>query len=161
MPSAPLSTVRLPIVPNAFGTPVPDPERFDVPEDHQDLPSVPDPADSSGAPMGGDVPPMRTPAAARQFDPWGDSAYPTGHGVDVIGYRVEAVDGRAGKIDSASPAADSGYLVVDTGPWVFGKKVLISAEAVNSIDPQTHRVYVDRTRDEIRHAPAYDPTDLR
>ena len=47
-----------------------------------------------------------------------------GRGVDVTGYSVEAVDGGIGKVDEATYDVGSSYLVVDTGPWIFGKKVL-------------------------------------
>ncbi|HET8812946.1 MAG TPA: hypothetical protein VFM67_10140, partial [Gaiella sp.] len=44
-------------------------------------------------------------------------------GIDVTGYEVEASDGSIGKIDEATFDTGSSYIVVDTGPWIFGKKV--------------------------------------
>ena len=41
---------------------------------------------------------------------------------DVVGYDIEALDGGIGKIDEASDDVGAGYLVVDTGPWIFGNK---------------------------------------
>ena len=42
---------------------------------------------------------------------------------DVTGFEVEATDGGIGKVDEATNEVGSSYLVVDTGPWIFGKKV--------------------------------------
>jgi PRC-barrel domain protein len=78
--------------------------------------------------------------------------------VSVVGYHVEARDGSIGKIDEASEEAAASYIVVDTGPWIFGKKVLLPAGVIERIDPENERVYVDRTKDEIKSAPEFDPS---
>jgi hypothetical protein len=75
---------------------------------------------------------------------------------DLSGYKVEARDGSIGKIDKASDAVGSACIVVDTGPWILGKKVMIPAGAVQDVDPDTETVFVDRTKDEIKNAPEYD-----
>ena len=48
----------------------------------------------------------------------------------LAGYDVEAMDGGIGKIDEASYDVGAGYIVVDTGPWIFGKKVLLPAGVI-------------------------------
>ena len=75
---------------------------------------------------------------------------------DLTGYKVEAIDGDIGKIDKASNEVGSACIVVDTGPWIFGKKVLIPAGIVRSVDPDTETVFVDRTKDAIKNSPEYD-----
>ena len=75
---------------------------------------------------------------------------------DVVGYRVEAVDGHIGSIDEASYEVGSSYLVVDTGPWIFGRKVLLPAGTVQRVDRDERKVYVDRTKDQIKGSPEYD-----
>ncbi|TXS16736.1 PRC-barrel domain containing protein [Streptomyces sp. ms191] len=82
----------------------------------------------------------------------------TGHrrGTDLIGYRVEAVDGSIGKIDRHTEDVGSSYLVVDTGVWIFGRKVLLPAGTVERIDTAERKVHLDRTKDQIERAPAYD-----
>ena len=50
----------------------------------------------------------------------------------------------------------SSYLVVDTGPWIFGRKVLLPTGVVKRIDTLEHNVYVDRTKHQIKAAPEYD-----
>ncbi|NIK58662.1 PRC-barrel domain-containing protein [Kribbella shirazensis] len=58
---------------------------------------------------------------------------------------------------TAHEAGTSG-LVVDTGPWIFGRKVLLPAGVVDRVDTEERKVFVDRTKDEIKDAPEYDET---
>jgi len=74
----------------------------------------------------------------------------------LAGYGVEATDGSIGTVAEASFATDHGYLVVDTGPWIFGRKVLLPAGTVQHVDHEERTVYVDRTKDQIKHSPDYD-----
>jgi hypothetical protein len=78
-------------------------------------------------------------------------------GADLTGFTVEATDGRIGKIDKHSGEAGAGYIVVDTGVWIFGKHVLLPAGLISSIDVTGQVVHVDRTKDEIKDAPEFDP----
>jgi hypothetical protein len=148
-----------PVSPNMFGSPVPDPERIDPPGGFAHMPpSAPDPVEGSTAPMTGDVPPMGVPSMVHRFDPWNyREGAVVGDGSDLVGYRVEAIDGHIGKIDEASTLVGESYLVVDTGPWIFGKKVLLPAGTVTHIDSLEKRVYVDRTKGQIKDSPEYDP----
>jgi hypothetical protein len=83
----------------------------------------------------------------------------TGDEVDLTGYPIAAVDGDIGHVDEATnELLGSSYLVVDTGPWIFGRKVLLPAGVVERIDTVEHKVYVDRTKDQIKNAPEYDQT---
>jgi hypothetical protein len=84
---------------------------------------------------------------------------PTG-GRDLSGYGVEAIDGSIGKIDEATFDAGSSYLIVDTGPWIFGKKVMLPAGVIQRIDENDEKVWVNRTKDEIKNAPEYDATTV-
>jgi hypothetical protein len=81
--------------------------------------------------------------------------------VDLTGYKVEATDGSIGKIDEATTEAGGSFIVVDTGPWIFGKKVLLPAGVINKIDADTETVFVDRTKDEIKDAPEFDEETYR
>ena len=83
----------------------------------------------------------------------------SGHvsGADLVGFHVEATDGRIGRVDRLSEEAGSQYLVVDTGPWIFGRHVLLPAGAVVRVDRDDETVHVDRTKDEIKNGPEYDP----
>jgi ribosomal 30S subunit maturation factor RimM len=82
---------------------------------------------------------------------------PAGYDADLTGYSVAAVDGDIGHVDEASnELLGSSYLVVDTAPWIFGRKVLLPAGVVERIDTIEKKVYVDRTKDQIKAAPEYD-----
>ena len=78
-----------------------------------------------------------------------------GSSTDITGYKVEAIDGSIGKIDEATYETDASYVVVDTGPWIFGKKVVLPAGVIARIDPDDETVYVNRTKDEIKNAPEF------
>jgi hypothetical protein len=76
--------------------------------------------------------------------------------VDLRGFEVEATDGPVGKVEEATYELGSSWLVVDTGPWIFGRRVLLPAGTIASIDTDERKLYVDRTRDEIKEAPEHD-----
>ena len=75
---------------------------------------------------------------------------------NIVGYSVEALDGSIGKVDEATFDAGSAFIVVDTGPWIFGKKVMLPAGVVKSADHDDETIFVDRTKDEIKNAPEFD-----
>jgi hypothetical protein len=80
---------------------------------------------------------------------------------DVSGFSVEAVDGSIGKVDEATYDVGASYIVVDTGPWIFGKKVLLPAGVIDHVDLDTETVYVNRSKDEIKNAPEFDEATYR
>jgi hypothetical protein len=75
---------------------------------------------------------------------------------DLTGFEVEARDGGIGKIDQASYEAGSASIVVDTGPWIFGKKRLLPAGVIETIDLDKRTVRVSCTKDQIKNAPDFD-----
>ena len=77
----------------------------------------------------------------------------------LVGFSVEAGDGTIGHVDAASNQAGAGHLVVDTGPWIFGSKVLIPAGAITTVDQAEKKVYVDLTREQVKEAPEFRPDD--
>ncbi|MFD5932583.1 PRC-barrel domain-containing protein [Streptomyces sp. NPDC060333] len=77
-------------------------------------------------------------------------------GADLTGYKVEATDGSIGKVDKHSDEVGSAYIVVDTGPWIFGKEVLLPAGTVVRIDADDEKIHVDRTKEQIKNAPEFD-----
>jgi hypothetical protein len=101
--------------------------------------------------------PTSTPYPERSFQPWGYREDVSLSGADLAGYKVEATDGAIGHVDEAGHEVNANYIVVDTGPWIFGKKVLLPAGTINHVDHDEQRVYVDRTRDQVKAAPEFDP----
>ena len=82
-------------------------------------------------------------------------------GTDITGFKVEALDGEIGKVDEATYWSGSSYIVVDTGPWIFGKKVMLPAGVIDRIDVDSGRVFVNRTNDQIKNAPEFDEATYR
>ena len=80
---------------------------------------------------------------------------------DITGFTVEAIDGDIGKVDDASNEVGSSYVVVDTGPWIFGKKVMLPAGVIRDVDPDAQTVFVNRTKDQIKNAPEFDESRYR
>jgi hypothetical protein len=81
--------------------------------------------------------------------------------LNLSGFGVEATDGGIGKVDESTHEIGSGFLVVDTGPWIFGKKVMIPAGAISRIDEMDRRIWVNLTKDDIQNAPEFDETTFR
>jgi hypothetical protein len=76
---------------------------------------------------------------------------------DLIGYEVEATDGKVGKVDEKTTLVQNqGFVVVDTGPWILGKKVMIPAGIIQSVELDEQKLYVDRAKDQIKNAPEFD-----
>src|SRR5215207_758166 len=93
------------------------------------------------------------------FQPW-EYRTETGfaQGTDLTGYAIAAVDGDIGRVDEATYESGASYVVVDTGPWIFGRRVLLPAGVIERIDTAEKKVYVDRTKEQIKDAPEYDET---
>ena len=85
----------------------------------------------------------------------------TAPNIDLSGFKVEATDGDIGKVDEATNEVGSSFIVVDTGPWIFGKKVMVPAGLIRDIDPDAETVFVNRTKDEIKNAPEFDESTFR
>ncbi|TMG42865.1 MAG: PRC-barrel domain containing protein [Chloroflexi bacterium] len=82
---------------------------------------------------------------------------------NVIGYHIAATDGDIGHVedflvDDTTWAIR--YMVVDTSNWWFGKKVLVSPGWVAGVDWNDSKLHVDMTREQIKNAPEYDPSEL-
>ena len=101
---------------------------------------------------------MTSSASQAAWEPWtyrrdvGVSAGQT----DLAGFDIEATDGSIGKIDEATYDVGSSFVVVDTGPWIFGNKVMLPAGTIRRVDWDDRKVYVSRSKDEIKSAPKFD-----
>jgi hypothetical protein len=82
-------------------------------------------------------------------------------GTNLEGFEVEATDGGIGKVDEATNEVGGSYIVVDTGPWIFGKKVMLPAGVTQTVDFDEQKVYVNRTKDEIKNSPEFDENSYR
>jgi hypothetical protein len=77
-------------------------------------------------------------------------------GNDLSGYVIEAVDGDIGTVDKASGEVANSYLIANTDGLILGRKVMLPAGVVSGIDHVNRRVFVDRTKDQIKNAPQFD-----
>ncbi|MCU1429574.1 MAG: hypothetical protein JWL83_3574 [Actinomycetia bacterium] len=76
---------------------------------------------------------------------------------DLVGYEVSARDGNVGKVEEVVIGDDGReYIVVDTGFWILGKKRMIPAGAIDTIDPKNKRINVRMKKSDIKSAPDYD-----
>ena len=89
-------------------------------------------------------------------DIWTYSEVYTSKPMNIEGFEVQATDGDIGKVDEATYDVGSSYIVVDTGPWIFGKKVLLPAGVIQDIDLDNEKVLVRLTKDQIKNAPEFD-----
>jgi len=80
---------------------------------------------------------------------------------DLTDFDVEAADGGIGKVHEATNEVSGSYIVVDTGPWIFGKKVLLPAGVIERVDAEERRVHVSQTKDQIQNAPEFDENTYR
>jgi len=78
---------------------------------------------------------------------------------DLRGYAIRATDGVIGTVDDFYFDDEDWairYLVVDTGTWLSGRKVLISPIALGSPDWMTQVLPVSLTKRQVEHAPDID-----
>ena len=87
------------------------------------------------------------------WDAWTYRVARTAQSADIVGYEVHATDGHIGKVDDATYDVGASRIVVDTGPWIFGRKVLLPAGTIDRIDDAEEKVYVGLTKDQIKNAP--------
>lgn len=75
------------------------------------------------------------------------------------GHKLQARDGDIGHVDDFYFDDQSWtirYLVVDTGPWLFGRKVLISPLAVAEAHWAGEKLPVDLTKEQVKESPEVD-----
>jgi PRC-barrel domain protein len=80
---------------------------------------------------------------------------------DLRGYRIRAIDGVIGKIDDFYLDDETWavrYLVVDTGTWLSGRKVLISPIALGHAGWMGRQLPVALTRAQMERSPDIDTT---
>lgn len=89
------------------------------------------------------------------WEPWNfrDPEAAMLEGQDLTGFEGHATDGHIGKVDEASAEVGASQIVVDTGPWFFGRQVLLPAACIERIEWDEEKVYVDRTKDQIEGSP--------
>ena len=76
----------------------------------------------------------------------------------VTGYHIQAMDGEIGHVEDFIIDDDTWairYLVINTGNWWPGKKVLISPYWIDRISWDESKVFINHTRETIKQSPQY------
>lgn len=82
---------------------------------------------------------------------------------EVTMYDIHATDGDIGGVEDFiidDVTWTIRYLIVDTGNWWPGKRVLISPEWIERVSWDESKVFINLTREEIKASPAYLPESL-
>jgi hypothetical protein len=77
----------------------------------------------------------------------------------VTGYRIHATDGDIGHVSGFLVDDETWairYLVIDTGNWWVGHKVLIAPPWIKGVHWSDQNVSIDLSRESIKNAPPYD-----
>ncbi len=85
---------------------------------------------------------------------------------DVTGYSIQKTDGEIGHVDDFIVDDDAWtirYMVIDTGTWLPGKKILVAPRWIATVDWKNSNVYVNLSREAIKSGPEFDfrPTGPR
>ena len=78
---------------------------------------------------------------------------------ELYGYNIQASDGEIGTVHDFyfdEKGWTTRYLVVNTGPWFLGKKVLIAPDALGQPDWIAENFPVNLTRQKIKDSPSID-----
>lgn len=78
----------------------------------------------------------------------------------VIGHRIEARDGELGHVEDfllEDRTWEIRYLVINTGNWLSGKKVVISPLWITDLGWNESKVQIDLSIEAIKGSPSYDP----
>ncbi|MBD3427107.1 MAG: PRC-barrel domain containing protein [Candidatus Omnitrophica bacterium] len=81
---------------------------------------------------------------------------------EVEGYRIHATDGEIGRVKDFivdDKTWDVRYLVVDTGDWIPGRKVIIAPLWLKQVKWSTAEVFADLDKKSIEDSPEYDPAE--
>lgn len=81
--------------------------------------------------------------------------------VEVTDYHIRASDGDIGRVKDFIVDDDIWtirYMVVSTGTWLPGRKVLIPPEWVDSVNWRESKVGVELTKEQVKNSPEYDPS---
>jgi hypothetical protein len=78
---------------------------------------------------------------------------------EVMGYSIHAWDGDIGSVRDFIVEDELWairYMVVDTGHWLPGKKVLIAPPWITEVSWGESKVYVELTQEEVKNSPEFD-----
>lgn len=80
---------------------------------------------------------------------------------EVKNYHIHAIGGEIGHVSDFLVDDKTWvvrYIVVDTGSWLPGKKILIAPLWIDKVRWEESKVYVDLPKEMIKNSPKYDPS---
>jgi sporulation protein YlmC with PRC-barrel domain len=78
---------------------------------------------------------------------------------DLRGYQIRAADGDIGSVDDVlfeDTTSVVRYLVVATGSWLFGRKVLLAAAALGPVEHGARAITTGLTTRQVKDSPSID-----
>src|SRR5215203_5588313 len=78
---------------------------------------------------------------------------------DLKGYTISATDGEIGEVQDFYFDDDDWtirYLVIDTGKWLPGRKVLISPISMGKANRDRQSIAINLTKEQIENSPGID-----
>jgi len=100
--------------------------------------------------------PQQSSAPERKDDPHLRSTH------QVAGYHIHATDGEIGHVEDFIVDDENwtiGYLIIDIGNWLPGRKVLISPKWIRSVNWADTSVYLDRSRQSVKNGLDFDSSE--
>ncbi len=82
---------------------------------------------------------------------------------NVTGYSIRNSDDNIGDVNEFIVDDESWnilFLIVDTGHWLPGKKVLLSPRWIQDMDWETEVIHVQHSAEQIKHSPPYEPDHI-
>ena len=81
---------------------------------------------------------------------------------EAIGYRIEASDGEIGQVKdffADDQAWTLNYIMVDTGNWLPGRKVLVSPQWADTVSLPERKVFFELSKEKTKKSPEYNPAE--
>lgn len=78
---------------------------------------------------------------------------------ELLGYRINASDGEIGTVNDFyfdDHQWTVRYMVVDSGSWLFSRRLLVATDAIESIESLSEVVNVKLTKDQVENSPDLD-----
>lgn len=78
---------------------------------------------------------------------------------DLMNYKLHCLDGEIGKVKDfyfEDKTWTIQYLIVNTGNWLIGRQVLISPDAITSMNKEEECFYINLTKSQIEKSPILD-----
>ena len=78
--------------------------------------------------------------------------------IDIEGFNLFTIDDEEiGRVVEASYEPGSSCVVIETGPWLVGRRVLLPAGLISGMSPDEETVETQLTQDQIKESPTCDP----